>query len=307
MGFPQISLPFLSERLPADIASRLTNEPPELVEGTFIDSKMQRTQSDVLLRVNLTNGQPMLIYLLIEHKSYRDWFASVQLLRYQTRIITRLSRKLKQFEKLPPIYSLLVYHGEKSWETPLDFQGIVCADDNIKPLLLNFVYGLVDLSTITDDQLSRERQVRAALLAMKLAQRAKNLQQQHDGLVKLMTILKDYPQDELAELIWEYIFRLWTALDELAVRKAARQAMPEEEESMVSAAVQRWMDLGRIEGRDEGRTLGKAEILFDQLTMKFESGAPYYKKKVFSAPISDIERWCFRILTARTIDEIFHD
>ena len=46
----------LRERLPTDISSLLTDDPPELLDGEFIDEALQGSQSDRLFRARLKAG-----------------------------------------------------------------------------------------------------------------------------------------------------------------------------------------------------------------------------------------------------------
>ena len=46
----------LRERLPPEIASLLADDPPELIDGEFIDEALQGSQSDRLFRARLKDG-----------------------------------------------------------------------------------------------------------------------------------------------------------------------------------------------------------------------------------------------------------
>ena len=65
---------FLRDHLPNDIAGRLADSLPELVEGSFVDEALASSQSDLLLKVELASGGPAFIYLLAEHQCrIRHW------------------------------------------------------------------------------------------------------------------------------------------------------------------------------------------------------------------------------------------
>ena len=67
------------ERLPKEIAELLSPEPPELMEGSFVDEELRGHLTDRLFRVRTINGRVALLYILIDHKSYPDQLALVQL------------------------------------------------------------------------------------------------------------------------------------------------------------------------------------------------------------------------------------
>ncbi|MEI8397438.1 MAG: Rpn family recombination-promoting nuclease/putative transposase, partial [Rhodospirillaceae bacterium] len=75
----------LRERLPPEIACLLSDDPPELIDGEFIDEALQGSQSDRLFRAWLKVGAEVLLYVLIDHKSTPDPGIILQLLGYMTR------------------------------------------------------------------------------------------------------------------------------------------------------------------------------------------------------------------------------
>ena len=63
---------FLRDHLLNEIAGHLQSDPPEIVEGSFIDEALCSTQSDVLLKVKTNSNDPAFVYVLGEHKSTPD-------------------------------------------------------------------------------------------------------------------------------------------------------------------------------------------------------------------------------------------
>lgn len=80
---------FLRESLPEALRARLGSEPPQLVEGHFVDEALRDSQSDRLYQLPLPDGQTALLYVLLEHKSRPDPGTPVQLLGYMSRIWQR--------------------------------------------------------------------------------------------------------------------------------------------------------------------------------------------------------------------------
>ncbi|MCY4459187.1 MAG: Rpn family recombination-promoting nuclease/putative transposase, partial [Albidovulum sp.] len=68
---PQRAGILLVEKLPESLARLVdTDEPPERVEGSFVDGEGRSTRSDALFRVRLRTGKSALVYALLEHKSH---------------------------------------------------------------------------------------------------------------------------------------------------------------------------------------------------------------------------------------------
>jgi hypothetical protein len=80
MGEPECAGLFLREHLPPEIASLLSEDPPEPQPGSFVDEDLAQHQTDLLLKVRLKEGEA-LAYILAEHKSAPDPLARLQLLR----------------------------------------------------------------------------------------------------------------------------------------------------------------------------------------------------------------------------------
>ncbi|MBF0164715.1 MAG: Rpn family recombination-promoting nuclease/putative transposase, partial [Magnetococcales bacterium] len=62
----------LRERLPKEVVAVLSTDPPELVEGSFVDEALRAHLTDRLYRVKTVTGRTALLYVLIEHKSSPD-------------------------------------------------------------------------------------------------------------------------------------------------------------------------------------------------------------------------------------------
>jgi len=50
---PDLAGTLIRERLPPDIVALLTDDPPEPLDGSFIDPDLQGTQSDRLFRLHI--------------------------------------------------------------------------------------------------------------------------------------------------------------------------------------------------------------------------------------------------------------
>ena len=66
---PEKAAILLRERLPKEIAELLSDEPPELVPGFFVDEAFREHFTDRLFAVKTITGQQALLYALIDHKS----------------------------------------------------------------------------------------------------------------------------------------------------------------------------------------------------------------------------------------------
>ena len=89
LGDPDAARAWLEARLPADTARHLDFATLQLQPGTFVDEELRRAETDVLFAARHESGQPVFVYLLVEHQSTVDFWLRLRLLRYQGRIWER--------------------------------------------------------------------------------------------------------------------------------------------------------------------------------------------------------------------------
>jgi predicted transposase/invertase (TIGR01784 family) len=77
-------------------------------------------QADLLLSLEDTAGKRQLVYILMEHKSYRDPVVAVQLHRYVGSVWQREWIALAPAERgeLPVVHPVVFYHGVQPWNVP---------------------------------------------------------------------------------------------------------------------------------------------------------------------------------------------
>ena len=119
---PQIIEQFIVEYLPPAIVSRLRLDTLTLESDSFVDEEFQEHQADMLYSVLTTMGDKIYLYLLLEHKSYRDPMIAWQLLRYIVQIWEQDSKEKRPLRLVLPI---VIYHGEDKWTVETDFQSFL--------------------------------------------------------------------------------------------------------------------------------------------------------------------------------------
>ena len=72
----------LRDQLPNNIAGLLADTPPRIVDGSFVDEDLRKSQADLLMEVDLASGGSAFVYVLVEHKSYPDAEVVLQVLGY---------------------------------------------------------------------------------------------------------------------------------------------------------------------------------------------------------------------------------
>jgi hypothetical protein len=89
-------------------------------------------------------------YLLFEHKSGPEHWTLLQLLRYITAEGEAYCKQQPEARLLPPVYPMVIYHGERAWQAPSHFQQLVAPlPPALQAFVPNFTYALHDLSART--------------------------------------------------------------------------------------------------------------------------------------------------------------
>ncbi len=302
----------MRERLPKEIAELLSSEPPELVEGSFVDEELRGHLTDRLFRVRTINGRVALLYVLIDHKSHPDEFVSFQLLRYKVEAWKQWVRENPKWKRLPCIVPFIFYHGETEWRIPNEFMAIVDAEEGWRPFLLNFHFLVFDLGKVPNRLLSHHPRLRAWLVAAKYATRPGKQLWVKKYLIRVLT-----EAGEDFYIIMRYIVETYNSYAEPIVREIVRAIHPEEENAMMSQFAQDIITRGKPEwemkGRQEGIQIGElkgrqeeaAAMLTRQLRRKFEKIPDWATVKVNSANLEIIEIWSENFVFAKSLEDVF--
>jgi hypothetical protein len=308
----------LRERLPAEVAALLADEPPELVPGSFVSKRLRGYRTDRLYRARTLSGRPALVYALIEHKSTPDPRLPLQLLGYQCQVLEHWDRTEGRGadgaqRPLPALVTLVVYHGARPWTVPLSLAEATDADPTMRPYCLDYRYSLADLGRIPDAELSRERRLRVGLLILKHGPVGRARRR------KLVRIAKEalrLGHDDLATFLYYLLGDLADDPRGELARDILRELMPEEEEErMVSLIAEQWMaegfsrglDKGKVEGKLEGKAEGKADLLLRLLAQRFGPLSPDVVARVRSAGGSQLDDWSDRLFQARDLEDLLSE
>ena len=160
---------FLRDHLPNEIAGQLHSDPPEILDGSFIDEALRSTQSDVLLEVKTKSNDPAFVYVLAEHKSTPDIGLPLQLAGYMVEIWKRYAGgRAGKLRALPPIIPIVCYHGTANWTVPDGIASMIAGQGSEA---LSFLPGeryiLRNLSALDVDTLSLDPALKAGFIAMR--------------------------------------------------------------------------------------------------------------------------------------------
>jgi hypothetical protein len=293
---PGTALALLRERLPVAIAKRLVDEEPESLPTSFISDELEERRPDRLYRTRTTEGQPVLVYTLVEHKSSPDQRTGLQLLGYDVQILNWWNKlegrdENGRLRKLPALFSIVVYNGEERWTVPLTLAGATEGgdDDEISPWLPDLRYTLVDLSQTDSGVLSRHRVLRFGFKVLKYGARDGDIREILKMLVR--EALAEELDDEIVVLV-RFVMMEPNGLQEGVLREMLTEVTPNKAERLMSLV-------------DRSVADRFAEAILRGMTRRFGPVAETYRQRIMAASQDELEEWICALGEGRTLDELF--
>jgi predicted transposase/invertase (TIGR01784 family) len=253
MGNQQIALDYFRSCLPANILDKLDFSTLRQLPDTYVSKELQKSISDIVYACQRADGVgEVKISLLIEHKSYVDKYAPIQIGSY---IFSGLLKQIGEGEKPSLIIPILLYHGRSRWE----YQTLSSLFGGLEPELSRFLpdyqYVFHNLGEIPDEQIQalHNKFLAASLLAMKYSVLKDRLSELIPTILKLAGEMEQNLQTSLivytfvnSELSEQQIIELITPL-------------PTQIKATVMSTLDIFVEKGRKEGLREGELKGKIE------------------------------------------------
>ena len=249
---------FCRRYLPLKLSHRLTF-PLHPGEGSLCGSEPAESFTDLLYTVQLTTGREIYVYILFEHKSHRDPMTLFQILRSEVKIWNH-DWKQGKMNKLRPIIPLVLYHGKRKWNIPLDFQSLFLWTEGVEDYLPQFKYLFFDIPRMRDEQIHGEVLLKTFLTVLKYVPLGKPMRDAE----KIAAALQELEESrrDAGEVLYTMLLYLYQTINvedhahvkqelEKALRKGAKQ-MPTIAEYYIQQGKQQGKEKGREEGRQEG-------------------------------------------------------
>lgn len=279
--------------------------------ASYVSREFQERSSDAVWRVRWRGGH-LYIYILLEFQSTDERFMALRLLVYVGLLYQDLQRRgeLTAAARLPPVLPVVLYNGSKPWTSSLEMAELVEEIPNgrvqYRPSLR---YLLIDEQRIAIGDLTSTRNVVAAIFRL---QQSRSPQELREVILQLTDWLSTEEHKELRQA-----FAQWLSLA-LIPSKVPGAEVPEvhdlqEFKAMLEESVTPWTEqwkqegfaLGLERGREEGRIEGETQFLLRLLDQKFGGLDAATQTRVRSADDQQLLAWADRVLTARTLDEVF--
>lgn len=311
-GEPRDAATLLASALPADVAAAIDWSQLQRIDASFADHPGDDAHGDLLFSAPL-GGRPVLLYLLLEHKSAPERFAAFQLLRYVVRILERHLAEHPRLRLLPPVLPIVFHHGSRPWSAAPAVSDLVDLGE-VPPAVAAFVRRhqpelrmlLDDVAAQSDDGIAQRRLslvARTSILFLKHLRRATpaDLEPHLSRVRDLLTLLLDDPRGSSILAALCFYAAAATRAEPEQVRSAVHRILEPRTSNTIMNGMQKWL----LQERTEGKIEGRAEVLLRQIHRRFGPIQDDTRRRVTTATIADLDRWADRILDAHSLDELF--
>jgi hypothetical protein len=231
------------------------------------------------------------------------------LLRYIAAEGDQYRKQHPEARALPPIYPLVIYHGERQWRAPSNFHDLVVPlPVALAPFVPQFTYALHDISARTDAAIKGDVLTRLVQLAMRWIFSQEPVARLNDLLALIEQVQDRATALEILESLLRYYVQGTGRVEEEDLRALLQQTSTGD--PIMQTFIDRYIEQGRQQGIEQGvergRQLGEAAMLLRQIERKFGAPSPSVRELVVNADPEALLNWSDRILTADSLDAVLH-
>jgi hypothetical protein len=293
---------FVRDFVPAAMAVGLDFTRMERVNAKFHGRGGRRREGDVIWRVPTEYGGDIYLYLMLEFQSQIDWWMPVRIQVYAGLLWQQIidEKKLKAGDRLPLVLPVVLYNGDKAWNSPTGTMELVALppDSPLWHWQPGIRYHLVDERALPGSELERRDSLVALLFRLEAGPGPEDFLGLVDEIIGWFRQHPDY--ETLKQLFTEIV---GYALSEQAGFANEQTALPAKDlleiRDMVPERFKRWAD--------EVRAKALADVLSRQLRRRFGELPPSCTERIYSASDDELDAWMDRVVDAASVSDVFDD
>ncbi|MFO0729366.1 MAG: Rpn family recombination-promoting nuclease/putative transposase, partial [Myxococcota bacterium] len=273
-----------------------------LEKDSFIEPNLRRRYADLLLSAKI-GGRRALFYVLVEHKREVEPLAIVQVGRYMHRVWDKLLRDEPGVAKLPAVVPVLLCNTSNTkagWTAATRFEDAIDLPDEAREALLphtpRFEARLVDLHP------EKARDIAQEMLTAfgKLVLWALSVAGDDERFVDEIGRMKDAIRAALdAPDAHDALYALLSYLSLTHARLGSKRIV-----DLLKTAAERRQEEAIMDGLDDLRLEGRAQMLLKQLTARFGPVPAAAKAQILAAKQPALDRWAIRVLTEPSLEAV---
>jgi predicted transposase YdaD len=311
-GQPERAAAELRAVLPEEVAAEVDWSSLRRESGSVVDPELRESQSDLLFSARLRGGQPLLLYLLLEHQSTVDRWMALRMLRYVVRQLEHWRKEHPESDVLPRVIPLVMYHGpEGAWTAPRRMEELFHVPgegpraERWQSLVPRFEYLLDDLTSEREEAL-RARPgpplARLAFLVLRYG-RTEDLTWRLESWRALFSEISASAEglDELRAVV-RYLMEVGDEATHEAVKRVLHSvASVQRTEELMMTVGEKLVE----RGRQQGIALGRAESVLKILAARGVAVDEATRQLVLSCTdLTTLDQWLERALTATRFSDL---
>lgn len=270
-GDPETAAGLLRAELPAELAAAIEWKSLHPEAGSFIDSQLRASETDLLFSARIA-GREAMLYLLFEHQSTREPRMMFRLLRYMSRIWESLSPRHPWPAKLPPILPVVLFQNGEKWDIPASLAELLDIppdlDESLRPFIPDFMCRQLQLAGMDYEAIPGTDTGVYVLQVMK-AERLRAIE--FAPIWDEARMLAVDPHILKAVLRYIYHCDVDKSVIEGIFKNISNRPLRTTAMTLAQAYRQEGEAKGRQEGRQEGRLISLRETILEVLKLRFDS------------------------------------
>jgi len=268
-----VNVPFVKE---------LDFDNAEKIDKSFVSENFTEKESDIIYRVK-HKDRDVYIFLLIEFQSTVDKFMAVRMLRYILELYSYIIEEKKP-DKLPAVFPLMLYNGDKKWTAPLHIEELI--DINI-PLeyVPSFRYFKIAENEFDKEYLKKIQNSISALFFVENL----NRNEIFENIGTIFRIMEK-EEPELIKQITLFIRNYFKTDENISSAMTERIIDEKEAKQMLAQTIEAWKTELITESFDKGKNDGKDEKAIETAKKMIEEGFEIKMiSKITDLPVDKIE------------------
>jgi len=305
----EFAISFFKEYLPKEITKRIDWVSLRLAAGDFVGKALRHRRSDILYEARIEDKDAM-FYIHLEHQRSPHKKMAFRMLIYTVRIWEQFESQYPK-KDLPLIYPMVVYQGKRRWTAPLTIHEMLEVPEYMKPFCPQLTYGLMDLSSFSDEDIQGEIFQRLALLVMRNIDSPDINQLLFDKYLPLLIELVKRKRgvEYIEDMLYYLIYKSQHLDKDLVIERLASSQETENLQEAFMTLAEKWeqqgIEKGINQGINQGIDQGKINLVSKLLIIKFRDEAREWTGKLNQLSTEKLDLIAERILTANTLSQVF--
>ncbi len=233
----------------------------QTIDKSYVNDEFKEYEADIIYKLQLKDSE-IYLYLLLEFQSTVDTFIAFRMLQYVMELYRELIYKQK-LKKLPVVFPLLLYNGDRKWTAPISFEGLIDVPDKLQQLkgyIPCFRYYPVIVNELSLEELESMMNAISTVFLCEVGDKDIFLKTV-DRIKELMHIYRD-KEHIIGTLIQWLLYYLHThGKVEEAAHVLTKLETPKEEHSMLYKTIQQLKDDWKKEGIQIGIQQGIQKVI----------------------------------------------